>query len=464
MITVEAKNKLDNLASLEVSSDNEANVKDHVVSEFLRIFNIFQHAKLESQQNNDRPDYIIKLTSENNPIIVIEVKSPKENLMNHIEQIKRYSYNFNPYLSILTNGVEFLFFSPFWKRECFEKRLVLSFQLQDLKNQEIIEKLSSLLTFQTGSEFSQNLVKFEYEVEKNELKVQKIKEQLDNLYKSVKSIVEKDPDIEELVKFYKKLDSSVQKEVQIYLDKKKQIEQLKNELEAIQTLKIGNLQVSINKSVLFSNIIIPQKQKAENRPGINKGDFITGYSDEIVNVNALIEGKQIVLCKSYQLSNNRIFLLHKSSFQSKFTCSSFAEAFYYSPKQLNTCNYIAEVVFLPIPGKNESFWNEMFENKEFNLWDIKSGPMKYFEGKKGNRSMYFWLLRVYKLTKESGESIALLKDKDYKSGTMGNFRLINEVKQKEILYGFLNNEFLAVLSDLEFTNRATQIMATIKKY
>jgi len=440
--------KLKGLSEKNISSYNEANVKQHIISELLRIFDLHHIAVLEYHENSDRPDYIIKDNNEKTNCIVIEAKGANEVLSKHIGQIKRYSYNFDALLTILTNGQEFLFFSPYWKRDCFENRLIFCFTLKDLSNLDVVEKLVSIFSFKSGSELEQTLTNFEYEVKEFESNILGYEKRL-NILKSEKiAIKQNEPEIDELLKFINRLDDNTKLEIEKYVKIVDEITQIEIKLKEFRNAKpffkkgFTTLTSEISAAIA-TNTVIPKREQ---------GDFTKGYSDEVININAIIEGKQFVLCKSKELSNKRIFLVHKSTLKTDFVPSIHAKPYNHFPEQRDVCKHIAELEFIEIPGKSKKFWDKMFQNTEFDLWEIETGPWLYFtRRKKENSRMYFWIIRAYELSEE----LYLTKgiDNDYKSGAMDNYDLINVNKLNEIQDGFVNQKFKSVIDDEEFKRR-----------
>src|SRR5574341_383791 len=198
-----------------INGYNEENVKIHVVTEQLKVLGHSDHLDLEHTYGTDRPDIFIK--GFEMPIL-IEVKGANEDIDSYILQIKKYSYHMDSLLSILTNGNLFYFFSPFWKRKSFDERLILSFTLEDLRNEEIANKVISLLNRDLGfKQISKNIEQMENGILAKEKEINEKQSNISDLENKVKLMGEKYPDIEQLKRHVEYLDLKIKSEVQDYL-------------------------------------------------------------------------------------------------------------------------------------------------------------------------------------------------------------------------------------------------------
>lgn len=213
-----------------INGYTEENVKIHVVIKLLEILGHSDHLDLEYSYGTNRPDIFIK--GFEMPIL-IEVKGANIDIDSHIPQIYNYSYNMDSLLSILTNGNLFYFFSPFWKRKSFEERLILSFSLEDLRKEEIANKVISLLYRDRDIDFKQiskNIEILENEILAKEEEIDKKQMDISDLENKVMSIKEKYPNIEELKKHVEYLDQKIKSEIQEFLSINEQISELKEEI------------------------------------------------------------------------------------------------------------------------------------------------------------------------------------------------------------------------------------------
>lgn len=182
-----------------------------------------------------------------------------------------------------------------------------------------------------------------------------------------------------------------------------------------------------------------------------KEKFSMGVSDEVINIRALQNGKQIILCKAHKKSTHYIFLVAKKSFKSKFEPSVEGRKLMHSPiVESDITRHIAKIDYLTIPGKNRSFWQELYDEQEFNLWSIDNGPLKYFKSQQKSDKMYLWIFRVYEMPFEIKAKADFKLQRD-------NATICNPNTLKRIRSGFDNGEFTPVLSDADFHRRATRI-------
>jgi len=204
----------------------------------------------------------------------------------------------------------------------------------------------------------------------------------------------------------------------------------------------------------------------------NIEDFRMGIKNEVLNVIALNKGYQIIICKKEEKTNNKVFLFAKKAFGSDFAFSEYGNKLMYEYvknngriiKEREETNHIAELEFIDnIPGTDLKFWQELYNQKEFCLWDPKNGPYKYYTEKRKIDSInmreksVLWILRVYNIP----FSLKLHKDyNEYQNTAL----LHNEQLRIKIAEGFYRNEFAPVLSDSEFRKRRENILNIIEKY
>lgn len=248
----------------------------------MKILGHADHLDLEHTYHTDRPDIFIK--GFEMPIL-IEVKGANEDIDLHIPQIKKYSYNLDSLLSILTNGNLFYFFSPFWKRKSFGERLILLFSLEDLRNEEIANKVISLLNRDLDfKQISKNIEQMESGILAKEKEINEKQSNISDLENKVKSIGEKYPDIEQLKKHVEYLDQKIKSEIQDYLRIKEQISEHKNEIDR---LKKQIPSIRLNKIIKMpesgNQIVYTSKKKKVNLSQlvqygkINEGDKLFFY-------------------------------------------------------------------------------------------------------------------------------------------------------------------------------------------
>ncbi len=438
------------ISNKNISEYNEENVKIHIVVKLLDILGYHDDLDLEHNYGTDRPDIIIKRFE--HPIIV-EIKGVSEDLLSHIEQIKRYSDNIAPFLVILTNGLKFYFFDPFWRRKSFEARLILSLNLQDLVKEDIAEKVISILYKDIGyGDIIKNIEKIKKDIVDKEENIKNRQDKIHDLGNNIKLLREKYPNIEKLKEHIEYLEPRIKSDIEGYLNIEKEIDNIKKEInllqEQIPTIRsIGTITRSITKRHTNSSSQVSQHE-----------DFEMGISDEVINIRALEQGKQLVICRSQKKSNNHIFLIPKVSFDSDFVPSENDRKLMYNPIEKDITQYIAEIVeYLPVPGTNKKFWEELYNEQEFNLWEIDNGPLKFFKESSRNQT-FLWIFRVYEM------SFKISVGKDFERFTMNNAGICNLDTLKKIQSGFSNGEFKPVLTVEEFENRKKKILGLAKKY
>lgn len=202
--------------------------------------------------------------------------------------------------------------------------------------------------------------------------------------------------------------------------------------------------------------IKPKKFLYSSRIPDHRDDFRLGHLNDLVNIRALQKGFQICLCRGARKSNDRIFLFKPTNPYSVYTMSENATRLLLDPIDHHVTQYVAEIdEYLEIPGRNPRFWEALYDEGEFNLWDIDDGPLAYFEDK---RTMLLWILRVYKMPFE------IYKGEDFKWISHVNGRIIDEETLKRIQNGFRNHEFKPVLTDAKFERKKEKIIKIANRY
>jgi predicted type IV restriction endonuclease len=148
--------------SLKVLSQRIYNLKDNVVTEeatkhsFIMPFisalgyDIFDPTVVVpeftadiSKKKNEKVDYAIMYNAQ--PLILIEAKSHTENLNEHATQLERYFTVTESRFAILTNGIEYRFFTDLEKPNKMDSVPFLIFNMLNLKDRDIkeLEKFKS---------------------------------------------------------------------------------------------------------------------------------------------------------------------------------------------------------------------------------------------------------------------------------------------------------------------------------
>lgn len=196
-------------------------------------------------------------------------------------------------------------------------------------------------------------------------------------------------------------------------------------------------------------------------------------TDKRVNVYALWEGKQIILCKKQQkrtpiggddwvglwptMSGEDLMLRReKPSKNVDFILSDkgleYLRKIHYSHRKNK---YMAKVEYIPIDGKQRRLWERLEEINEFVLWNIDDGPMKYFENSNHN---YLAIYRVYVIDYEVKES-----DVRDMNGRLSSYHKKLDEDASSIVVKNLTNA-KPVLSDSEFKERRKKILEIANEY
>ena len=441
---------------MNLTNSSEENVKVHIVLKILDALGYTSELELEHSYGHERPDIIIKCFDFDQPI-VIEVKGGKENLNKHISQLERYSYSFSSLISILTNGFETYIYSPFWKRPTFEKRLIFGFSLKQLENETCVNGLYSLLNKEQGfKKIKEYVCQLESKIIQTEGEIETIKQHKNQTKKEIDTLFVKYPNIKDLINHIAFLDSTVKNEIEEYQSKE-------NELVVFDE-KIKNLKSDLPRSLfaarLFKAPIVKTNKKiTPTQEFVGNEDFWMGITDEVINIRALNNGQQIALCKSKTKSNHRIFLISKKSYNSAFEPSDIGKKLMDEPIIYKYTQHVAEIEFIEIPGTNRTFWEEMGNIGEFNLWDIDNGPYLYFtRNSNARKKKYFWLFRVYQLPFKINE------EKDFSRPHMTNSKIHNRDVLSKVQKAFKNNECQPVISDSDYQKRKNKIIDLIKTF
>ncbi len=281
----------------DINGYTEENVKIHVVIKLLEILGHSDYLDAEHAYGRDRPDIFIK--GFEMPII-IEVKGAAEDLESHIPQIYNYSYNMDSLLSVLTNGKLFYFFSPFWKRKSFEKKLIFSFSLEDLQKEEIANKVISLLYRDFGfKQISKNIELLENEILSKEDDIDKKQKEKTDLENKANSIKEKYKNIEELIKHIDLLRPEIKSEIQEFLSFK---EQISNKNEEI---------IELRKQIPSINVIEDRSDIVEDNDNIiayNENRFLMSIPKEINNLYDILKNQILAMDKNVKVIPRGLYI------------------------------------------------------------------------------------------------------------------------------------------------------------
>ncbi len=194
--------KLNSLARTDFTNfiQSENNVKYKIVIPFLQSFN-HQDLDLEHAAQGSRIDINIGNR------IIVETKALNINLNNHIQQLSDYSSKELPVLAILTNGKHFRIYPPQWRYwRTFPEKLIYEFELNDLGNLQLINRLEKILGFSNyeNEEFIVHIEQREREIIETKREIEKIKklkiEQVSELNGEINDLKEQMLEINEQIK------------------------------------------------------------------------------------------------------------------------------------------------------------------------------------------------------------------------------------------------------------------------
>jgi len=156
----EAKEAIYRVAELRKSDigPTEENVKQKVIVPILESLG-HKRESLEFEYRTRRGgkiDIFIKNNVPSDCRVIIDTKNYDENLNNHIEQIKEYTFDEAALLTIIANGAEIRIYSPL-RGVAFERSLLHSIKRQDLSKDSVWAILSGLLHIQNLQ--SRNVIK-----------------------------------------------------------------------------------------------------------------------------------------------------------------------------------------------------------------------------------------------------------------------------------------------------------------
>ena len=145
---MEFTNKLKSLAeridTIKVNVTTEEATKHSFIMPFLGLlgYDVFDPTIVVpeftadiSKKKNEKVDYAIM--HDNKPLILIEAKSHTENLEKHATQLERYFTVTDSKFAILTNGIEYRFFSDLEKDNKMDSVPFFTLDLSDLKDRDI---------------------------------------------------------------------------------------------------------------------------------------------------------------------------------------------------------------------------------------------------------------------------------------------------------------------------------------
>ena len=202
---MEIKPAIERIAKLKQSDvgPTEENVKQKVIVPLLELLG-HKRENLEFEYRTRRGGKI-DIFVKNVPgdcKVIIDTKNYNENLSDHIEQIKEYTFDEAALLTLIANGTEFRIYSPL-RGVPFERSLLYSFRRQDLARESVWRTLSDLLHDENLQ--NRNVLKRIYEREREirdaMVNEEHLKQELDTKIEGIDSEIEiKEEEIEQLTK------------------------------------------------------------------------------------------------------------------------------------------------------------------------------------------------------------------------------------------------------------------------
>jgi hypothetical protein len=132
--------------------------------------------------------------------IIIDTKNYSENLNDHIEQIRSYTYDESALISILANGNEIRIYSPL-RGVAFERSLLYSIKREDLNKESVWNILSNILSKEsiTSRRVLQRIDEREKEIKEALSSEEHLKEEHEATLESIDSDIEaKEDEIDQL--------------------------------------------------------------------------------------------------------------------------------------------------------------------------------------------------------------------------------------------------------------------------
>lgn len=195
----------------------------------VRLLEYLGHSRMDFEHKYK--DILIKKGLPQTATVIVETKSYDKDLTNELGQLERYCHEERPLIGIISNGTEIIIFSYSWRfRPSFNKQLVYRISRKELKDNNIIEILESILSranLKDGSAIK-NIMGREQEIENAEKKVNEIKSQLTEDEKNLEDqIQEKSRDLQKIVE---KIENLKREKDKITASKKSKIDHIWSEI------------------------------------------------------------------------------------------------------------------------------------------------------------------------------------------------------------------------------------------
>lgn len=204
-MNMENREELQRLARLSADEIgmNENSVKYNFIIPFLESFGFNKKFDFEHSSQGNRIDILIDKISDYS--VLVEAKSYGKNLDDYITQLKRYCDEKRPIIAIICNGEEIRFYSPFWRKSDFSDTLIYSINRTDLLDDDIIDRISTIL-LRTNLE-SGSIIR---NIENREKEISNINEQIAKIEtQSKEDIAKKDETLKDIESQIKSLESKL---------------------------------------------------------------------------------------------------------------------------------------------------------------------------------------------------------------------------------------------------------------
>lgn len=145
-INIQLKSLADKIDQLKSKIETEESTKHAFVLPFIHILGYDAFNPLEvvpeftadlGLKKGEKVDYAIFQNGE--PIIIVECKSWKENLTVHNSQLFRYFHVTKTRFALLTNGIQYQFFTDLDDKNKMDQKPFLEFDITNLKENTITE-------------------------------------------------------------------------------------------------------------------------------------------------------------------------------------------------------------------------------------------------------------------------------------------------------------------------------------
>ncbi len=144
---IELTQHTNKLKELKNFSSNEQQTKQYMIAPLIELlgYNLSDPHLVKHEYDADvrgktaeKIDYAIM--KDGKPIIIIECKHHQENVKNHVGQLQRYFHNLEAKYGIITNGVQYVFYTDLEKQNKMDMKPFLEIDLENL-NMGHIEEL-----------------------------------------------------------------------------------------------------------------------------------------------------------------------------------------------------------------------------------------------------------------------------------------------------------------------------------